>query len=121
MIYFDLGPDIIKENRKCAFYFNKTDITPMVFDGGNEIILANWPDDKHIICNVHSDIPLKIPSHPYILVNRSVLLNCGIEAKNNSLLESLTALHDANSKLVMYFMMNTAFFNHLNSLDNLTD
>ena len=28
---------------------NKTDITPTALDGGNEIILANWPDDKHII------------------------------------------------------------------------
>ena len=68
-IYFDLNPDIIKENCKFIFYFNKTDITPTVLDGGNRIILANWPDDKHIICNVNSDIPVKIPSHPYVLAN----------------------------------------------------
>ena len=30
------------------FYYNKTDVTPAVLDGGNEIILANWPNDKHI-------------------------------------------------------------------------
>ena len=48
-IYFTLGPDIIKENCNFAYYFNKTDITPSVLDGCNEIILANWPDDKHII------------------------------------------------------------------------
>ena len=41
MIYFNLGPDSIKENCKFGFYFNKTDVTPMVLDGGNEIILAN--------------------------------------------------------------------------------
>ena len=34
----------------------------MVLDGGNEIILANWPDAKHIIYNVNNDIPVKIPS-----------------------------------------------------------
>ena len=61
----------------------------MVLDGGNEITLANWPDDKHIICNINNDIPVKIPSHPYVLVNRCVLCNCGIQAENNFLLESL--------------------------------
>ena len=44
----------------------------MVLDRGNEIILANWPGDKHIICNVNNDIPINIPSHPCVLVNRSV-------------------------------------------------
>ena len=38
VIYFDLSPDIIKENGKFTFYFNKTGITPTVLDGGNEII-----------------------------------------------------------------------------------
>ena len=65
MIYFDLAQDIIKENFKFAYYFNKIDIAPMVLDVGNEIILANWLDDKHIICNVNNDIPVKIPIHPY--------------------------------------------------------
>ena len=37
-IYFDLSPDIIKENCKFIFYFNKTDITPTILDGGNKII-----------------------------------------------------------------------------------
>ena len=49
VIYFDLSPDIIKENCKFIFYFNKTYKTLKVFDRGNKIILANWPDDKHII------------------------------------------------------------------------
>ena len=43
-------------------------MTPTVLDGGNEIILANWPDDKHISCNDNNDIPFKIPSDPYVLV-----------------------------------------------------
>ena len=71
-IYFNLTTDIIKSNCNFDFYFNETDITPTVLDGGDEIVLANWPNDKHIICNVNNDIPVKIPSHPYILVNRSI-------------------------------------------------
>ena len=88
-IYFNLTTDIIKNNCNFYFYFNKTDVTPTVLDGGDEIVLVNWPNDKHIICNVNNDIPVKIPSHPYVLVNRSVLCNCRLEADNHYLLESL--------------------------------
>ena len=121
MRYFDLDPEIIKENCKFTFYFNKTDVTPSVSDGGNKIILANWPNDKHIICSISNDIPVRIPSHLYVLVNRSVLCNCRMEMENNFLLESLAACHDSNSKLVMYFMVNTAFVNYLDQIDNLTE
>ena len=97
MIYFNLGPDIINYHN-FTYYFNKTNVTPTVLDGGDGIILVNWPDDKHIIYNINDDIPGKIPSHPYILVNRSVLCNFEIEVENNFLLESLVACHDAESK-----------------------
>ena len=74
-MYLDLAKDIIKHNCDFIFYYNKTDITPTVLDGGNEIILANWPNDKHIICTINNVIPIEIPSYPYILVNRNVLCN----------------------------------------------
>ena len=102
VIYFNLDAETIKENCKFKFYYNKTDITPTVLDRGNEIILATWPNDKHIICNINNNIPFKIPSHPYVLVNRSVLCNCGIEAENQFLLESLAVCQDPNSKLTMF-------------------
>ena len=74
-IYFNLTTDIIRNNCNFDFYFIKTDITPTVLDEGDEIVLANWPNDKYIICNMNNDIPAKIPSHPYVLVNRNVLWN----------------------------------------------
>ena len=40
-IYFNLSTDIIKNNYNFDFYYNKTDVTPTVLDGGDEIILAN--------------------------------------------------------------------------------
>ena len=97
-IYFNIGSEINRENCKFNFYYNKTDITPVVLDGGNEIILANWPNNKHIICSINNDISVRIPSHPYVLGNRGVLCKCGIEAENHFLLESLAACHDSNSK-----------------------
>ena len=109
VIYFNLDAETIKENCNFMFYYNKTDITPNVLDGGNEIILANWPNDKHIICNINHYIPVRILSHPYVFINRSVVCNCGIEVENHFLLESLFVCENANSKLTMYFTVNIAF------------
>ena len=95
--------DIIKNNCDFDFYFNNTDVTPIVLDGGDEIVLTNWPNDKHIICNINNDISIKIPSHPYVLVNRSVLCNCGIEADNHHLLESIAACHNKITKISNVF------------------
>ena len=120
VIYFNLDAETIKENCKFKFYYNKTDITPTVLDGGNEIVLANWSNDKHIICNINNDIPVKIAIHPYVLLNRSVLCNCGIDAENHFLLQSLAVCPDTNSNLTMYFTVNTAFVNYLDRFPNLT-
>ena len=46
-----------------------------------------------------------------------MLCNCGIEAKNNFLLESLAACHNTNTKLIMYFTVNTAFTNYINQFN----
>ena len=75
---------------------------------------------KHKICSINNNIPIEIPSHPYVLVNRSILCNCRIEAENNYLLESLAARHDSRTKLVKYFTVNLAFTNYLNDF-NLTE
>ena len=89
-----------KGNGNFAYYINKCDIKSTVPDGRNKIILTNWLDNKHIIYNVNNDIPVKNPSFPYVLVNRSVLCNCRIEAENSFLLESLAACHNAESKCI---------------------
>ena len=60
---------------------------------------------------------LKIPSYPYVLVNRSILCNCGIEAENNFLLETLAACLNLNTKLIMYFTVNTTFTNYIDQFN----
>ena len=112
-IYFNVNIDTIKENCNVKFYYNKTDILPTVLYGRNENTLVNWPNDKLIICNTTNDIPVRIPSHPYVLLNGSFLCNCGIEVDNHYLLESLAACDNANSKLTMHFTVNTAFVKYL--------
>ena len=56
-------------------------------------------------------------------MNRSVLCNCGIEADNHFLLESLAACQDIDPKLelTMYFTVNTAFINYLNKFPTFTE
>ena len=120
-IYFNLDSNTIKENCKFNFYYNKTDITPTILDDGNEVILANWPNDKHIICNINNEIPIKIPRHPYVLVNISVVCNCGIEAENHFPLESLAVCQDEDLRLVMHFTVIKAFINYLDHFSNLTE
>ena len=120
-IYFILTTEIIRDNCNFYFYYNKSHIIPTVLYGGNEIILANWPNDKHIICNINNDIPVKIPSHPYVLVDRGILCNCGLEADNHHLLKSLAACNNRHTKLKMYFTINFAFTNYLNKISNLTE
>ena len=92
-----------------------------MLDGGDEIVLANWQNNKHIICNINNYIPVKIPSHPHVLVNRSVLCNCSIEGDDHYLLESITTCDNRDSKLVMYFTINMAFANYLDMFPNLAD
>ena len=60
-------------------------------------------------------------SHPYVLVDRCILCNCGIEVENHFLLESLTACQDTISRLIMYFPVHTAFVNCLDQFHNLTE
>ena len=54
-----------------------------VLDGGNKIILADWPNEKDLECNKNNDTPAKIPHFSYVLLNRRVLCNCDIKLKIN--------------------------------------
>ena len=84
---------------------------PSIVDGGHKIVLANWPSFKQTVCSTHNNIPIEIPSHPYVLLNRTVLCNCIIEVENNFLLESIAACDPDSTDvdLEMYSMANTAF------------
>ena len=117
-IYFNLDPKIIKEKCEFTFYYNKSDVKPTVLDGGLAIMLANWPSYKKIMCVHNNNILINIPSHPYVLLNRSILCNCNLEAESNFLLVSLVTCESSETKtdLVMYFTVNLAFANYLESV-----
>ena len=57
-----------------------------------------------------------------MLMNRSILCNCNVEAESNFLLESLAALKNLKTKtdLEMYFTVNLAFVNYFeNAIEDL--
>ena len=88
-----------------------------MLDGGKQIILANWPNYKRIICTHNNNIPVNIPSHPYVLLDRDILCNCDIEAESNFLLESLaTCGEHQKPDLEMYYPVNLAFVDYLEEL-----
>ena len=107
-VYFNSSHNI-KENRDFYYYHNK---------GHNPVCVANWSNYKRIIRTYNNNIPVSMPSHPYILLNKNVLCNCNIEAESNFLLESLAACdkHD-KPDLEMYFMVNLAFIDYLVQLN----
>ena len=115
-IYFDLTANIIKKTCDFQYYFNNTDVKPSVLDGRYEIILSNWPNTKHVICNDNHNFPIKIPSNPYVLLKRTILCKRGIEAEDNFLLESIAAWPGKQSALTMYYTVNTAFMHYFYSL-----
>ena len=121
-IYFNLESDVIRVNCEFQYYYNKTDIKPTVLDGGFQIILANWPNYRKILCSHNNNIPVNIPGHPYVLMNRSILCNCDIEAESNFLSESLAVCEgsDAKTDLEMHFTVNLVFMNYFDDiLENL--
>ena len=87
-IYYNLTQEVI--NRYCTFhYFYNTTIMPSVLDGGPLILLANMLTPKRLICTYASDMARPVPSHDYVLVNRSMLCNCHMESGLTYLLKSI--------------------------------
>ena len=93
-----------------------------MLDGRHRIILANWPSYGKIMCEHNNNMPINIASHPYVLMNRSILCNCDLEAESNFLLEPLAVCENLKTKadLVMYFTVNLAFANYFEgAIENL--
>ena len=67
----------------------------------------------------NNNIPVNIPSHPYILLDWNILCNCDIEAESNFLLESLAACNEhERPDIEMYFTVNLAFIDYLEQLND---
>ena len=99
----------MKENCEFEFHYNRADVKPTVLNGGYQIILANGPSYKKIMCVHKNNILINIPSHPYMLMNRSILCKCDVEAESNFLLESLAACENLETKTDLEIIRTLAF------------
>ena len=107
-IYYNVTEDVI--NRYCTFhYFYNTTVMPSVLDGGPLILLANMLTPKRLICTYASDMAHPVPSHDYVLVNRSMLCNCHMESGLTYLLKSIAFCEGATIDYTMHFALNLAF------------
>ena len=87
-IFYNLTSKVVYSVCRFDYYFNTT-VTPSVLDGGSHILLTNMLSPKRLICSQDLHIAHPVPSHPYVLVNRSHLCNCHLESVLTYLLESL--------------------------------
>ena len=114
-IYYNLSKEVI--NEYCSFkYFYNTTIMPSVLDGGPQIFLANILTPKRLICTYTSDMACPVPSHDYVLVNRSILCNCHMESGLTYLLKSIAFCETASADYTMSFALNLAFLHMIQDL-----
>ena len=93
-----------------------------VLDGGSQILLANIMTPKRLICTYASDMPCPVPSHNYVLVNRSMLCNCHMESGLIYLPKSIAFCETASADYSMSFTLNLALLYIIQDLwpDNFT-
>ena len=114
-IYYNLSKEVI--NNYCTFkYFYNTTVMPSVLDGGPQILLANMLTPKRLICTYASDMAHPVPSHDYVLVNRSMLCNCHMESGLTYLLKSIAFCEGASTDYTMSFALNLAFLHMIQEL-----
>ena len=114
-IYYNLPKEVI--NKYCSFkYFYHTTIMLSVLDGGPQILLANILTPKRLICTSASDMACPVPSHDYVLVNRSILCNCHMESGLTYLLKSIAFCETASADYTMSFVLNLAFLHMIQDL-----
>ena len=107
-IYYNLSKEVI--NEYCSFkYFYNTTVMPSTLDAGPQILLANILTPKRLICIYASDMAHPVPSHDYVLVNRSILCNCHMESGLTYLLKSIAFCETASADYTMSFALNLAF------------
>ena len=73
-----------------------------------EVQISSWLSPKRLICTKDAPMARPLPSHPYVLVNRSILCNCHLQTGLNYLLKSLSSC-DSGAPFTMYFTVNSTF------------
>ena len=76
-----------------------------------EVQISSWPTCsalRGLFAWKISPMAQPLPSHPYVLVNRSILCNCHLQTGLNYILKSLSSC-DSGAPFTLYFTVNSAF------------
>ena len=87
-------------------------VPPVVFDGGRDVLLANFHGPNSLKCtSINGGLAKPAPEHTYAVVNREFLCDCQLDLEHASVLRQLSSCNkDNSSKLVMQFHINIAFW-----------
>ena len=117
-LFYQYSSEQVAQACNFHYYFNTTP-TPTVLDGGNQIVLANMISQKKLTCNKFQELATPFASQRYLMINRSVLCGCQIEADYAYLYE-LPAHCNAQKEqpTAMWFTINLGFQEHIRDLDS---
>lgn len=113
-LFHDLPLPTIMANCEFAVLYNST-VIPAVLDGGTSLILANIEAQKDLECDTNFPLSMALPQHSYVMLNRSVLCFCDINAGVAFVRQSLSACISNQAYMgpsvpVFHFTFNYAFF-----------
>ena len=109
-IFHNLDIQIIKE--LCNFeYYPNLDPEPKVLDSGTELLLSNLPTPWSFFCTKESQVPNDISGSSYVLIQKSDLCLCSINAQSLYLHENIATCAertDLDKQLSLQFTINQA-------------
>ena len=110
-IFYELGPSQVIKNCNFDYMYNET-VPPVIFDGGKDILLANFQGPRSLKCtSVNGGLAKPAPEHTYAVVDREFLCDCQLDLEHASVLRQLSSCNrERSSKLVMQFHVNIAFW-----------
>ena len=110
-IFYELGPPQVIKNCRFDYMYNET-VPPVILDGGKDILLANFQGPRSLKCtSINGGLAKPAPEHTYAVVDREFLCDCQLDLEHASVLRQLSSCgKERNSKLIMQFHINIAFW-----------
>ena len=110
-IFYELGPQQVIKNCRFDYMYNAT-VPPVILDGGRDVVLANFHGPRSLKCtSINGGLAKPAAEHTYAVVNREFLCDCQLDLEHASVLRQLSPWNnERNSKLIMQFHLNIAFW-----------
>ena len=115
-LFYDQPRTIINEFCEIKYFYNMT-VMPSVLDGGTQIVLANFANQKNLLCSHNQDLAEPLPTGSYVLVNRTLLCYCHIQIGMTAIAKTITDCADSAFP-VFYYTVNLGFWNAISELVN---